>query len=897
MDLQIAKAYSFFNLITLLFNLMRFILNYYLNFKEGLYYLYMTIILQLLLIILSFLHYFLMFSSPLNTKKLNKFLILLINKIFDLAPIFEILIEINLEFRFYIHEEKFYWFYSIRFIYFLFKPLMITLKNDQSAIIAILSNSFFFLIIMINLCVIFTLNNLYLLIIIFAEIFLMLYSLNVLIRMHIASQNKEVKIYQSYLNEMSESVTIIKVIPSKKKHIKNYQILYNNRKTLEIFKITDKNSLLTFKVLNKKIRNFRFNKTKIFQKTINGIKNLYPMQSLRLMSFDSLFEMLSFYNSYQDNDIFITFLRLTKHDSECTEKQESCSLNLKLTLKKSILNNTDYFFIHIKEIEKIIKIKETSEFKTRLLNSISHELKTPLNGSLTLLELLRNEKCVENDVSSFYLDNCLASLKLLENTLNNIIDYSLIISEQFIICMSNVNLKNLMNEIFMITKSQVELKNVDYMIELDGLLSKRTIYTDYHRLKQIILNILLNSIQFTNKGLIRIKISVISHKPFSIEISIKDTGIGMEVVFCENLINKINDKNEIFQANTTGSCMGMIISHKLALLLGKTGIQIDSKLNEGTEVKFLISDQNFDICTESKGDKSPLENIIIPERNKERYTSIMDFSKKIEWMRRKNKSLRKKDNTIESFFDDSEEDFLKRNATDTHTHNSLITNLKAHNFDKLKKSQIWSEKTVLVKSKRNLFINEQRHHSLTFISEKIDNPSLFSENFITQPLVLTSRSVIPNPECRRHKLDKSLHPIENIDCKCEDILVVDDDAFNLLSLELILKSFNVKCQKAMNGRDAIDKILSQKCDSIHCRGFKLVFMDYQMPIMDGVESTIEIMRLSENRDIGRVTVIGCTAFTTKTEVTNCLNAGMKDVIFKPLSKEIVGNILKEWMGS
>ena len=844
-----------------------------------------------------------MFGPRSNSEKTNKILILLINKIFDLAPILEILIEINLEFRFYMHEQKFYWFYYIRFIYFLFKSLMIAIKNEQSAFIAISTNSLFFLIIMINLCVIFNLDNMYLLIIVFAEIFLMLYSLNVLIRMHLASQHNEVKIYQSYLNEMSDSVTIIKVIPNKKKHFKNYQLLYNNRKTLEIFKIKDENSPLTFKSLNKKILNFRFNKTKLFDKTVIGAKSLYPTQSLRLMSFDSLFEMLTFYNSYQDEQVFITFLRLAKYDSEDTEKH-ACSLNLKLTLKKSILNDTSYFFIHIKAIEKIIKIKETSEFKTRLLNSISHELKTPLNGSLTLLELLRNEKSVENELSSFYLDNCLASLKLLENTLNNIIDYSLMISEQFIICMSNVNLNHLMNEIFMITKSQVELKNVDYMIELDGLLSKRTIYTDYHRLKQIILNVLLNSVQFTNKGSIKVKISVSSHKPFTVEISITDTGIGMEMVFCDSLIKKINDENQFFQANSTGSCMGLIISNKLALLLGKMGIQIASKLDEGTIVKFLIIDQNFDMCTESKGSRSPIENIIIPEERREKYDSIIDFSKKIEFMRRKNKSLRKKDNTLESFFDDSEDDFQRRVGCDTHTHNSIITNLKAHNFDKLKKSQIFSENTAKgrklrvspAKPKRNFFKKEQRHQSARFVSENCDNNISLYETYITQPVILTSRSVFPHPESHTYKLDRSLHPIENIDCRCENILVVDDDAFNLMSLELILKNFNLKCQKATNGKDAIEKILTQKCDSIHCRGFKLVFMDYQMPIMDGVESTIEIMRLSENREIGIVTIIGCTAFTTKTEVTNCLNAGMKDVIFKPLSKEIVGNILKEWMG-
>ena len=144
------------------------------------------------------------------------------------------------------------------------------------------------------------------------------------------------------------------------------------------------------------------------------------------------------------------------------------------------------------------------------------------------------------------------------------------------------------------------------------------------------------------------------------------------------------------------------------------------------------------------------------------------------------------------------------------------------------------------------------------------------------------------------KLNKNLIN-EIMECHCEDILIVDDDAFNLLSLELILKNFNLKCEKAMNGKEALDKFINKRCSSNHCKGYKLIFMDYQMPIMDGVESTTEIMKFDHARQMGHIKIIGCTAFTTKNEVSNCLNAGMKDVIFKPINKEIVGNILKEWL--
>ena len=131
------------------------------------------------------------------------------------------------------------------------------------------------------------------------------------------------------------------------------------------------------------------------------------------------------------------------------------------------------------------------------------------------------------------------------------------------------------------------------------------------------------------------------------------------------------------------------------------------------------------------------------------------------------------------------------------------------------------------------------------------------------------------------------------ECYCEEILIVDDDAFNLLSLELMLKNLGLKCIKAHNGKEAIEKFKEKKCKSPKCRGFKLVFMDYQMPIMNGVEAAKEILgNISK-----KIVIIGCTAFTMKDQVMDCYVAGMKDVIFKPISREVIINVLREWLHS
>ena len=114
---------------------------------------------------------------------------------------------------------------------------------------------------------------------------------------------------------------------------------------------------------------------------------------------------------------------------------------------------------------------------------------------------------------------------------------------------------------------------------------------------------------------------------------------------------------------------------------------------------------------------------------------------------------------------------------------------------------------------------------------------------------------------------------------------------------MILKGFHFSCMKALNGLQALSCLKEKKkCGASNCKGaFVLIFMDYQMPDMDGVETTINMRKMMENKEVEETPIIGCTAFTAKDEVEHCLNAGMKDVMFKPLNKTLIGDILKEWI--
>ena len=159
-----------------------------------------------------------------------------------------------------------------------------------------------------------------------------------------------------------------------------------------------------------------------------------------------------------------------------------------------------------------------------------------------------------------------------------------------------MNILELLDEVSSIIKEQVVLKGLEFIIEKDDSIDENLrIYSDYIRLKQLLLNILSNAMQFTSsKGKISFKISIFSLEPLAIEFRITDTGIGIS----QEKLLKLNEKlltNGEITLNSTGSCLGLIISHNIATLLGKYGLEINSKENTGTFVRFIVVDQiNYD---------------------------------------------------------------------------------------------------------------------------------------------------------------------------------------------------------------------------------------------------------------------------------------------------------------
>ena len=117
------------------------------------------------------------------------------------------------------------------------------------------------------------------------------------------------------------------------------------------------------------------------------------------------------------------------------------------------------------------------------------------------------------------------------------------------------------------------------------------------------------------------------------------------------------------------------------------------------------------------------------------------------------------------------------------------------------------------------------------------------------------------------------------------ILIVDDDSFNIYSLEMMLNSLKIKYEVAYNGKDAITKILLN-------RDISLVFIDCNMPLMDGWEATKILNEMMKRDEIDYIPIIACTAYCDEKNIQKCFDVGMKNVLIKPITKNELICVLK-----
>jgi PAS domain S-box-containing protein len=253
-------------------------------------------------------------------------------------------------------------------------------------------------------------------------------------------------------------------------------------------------------------------------------------------------------------------------------------------------------FINISDIspqksyqEQLIKSKEHAEYtkkvKETFLANMSHELRTPVNGIIGITAML--QKTTMDDQQKGMLDLLATSSKSLLGVINDVLDISKIEAGKFNIIRTANNVYEIIKSVFDLLKFRADEANIEFFLEIDPDVPQ-TLMVDSLRLNQILMNLLSNAIKFTERGYVKLKVSVMQRHNDKVKLkySIEDTGIGIPA----DRINKVFESFEQAEEDTVskygGTGLGLAIVKNLVELKGGE-LTVSSQVGKGSTFSFI----------------------------------------------------------------------------------------------------------------------------------------------------------------------------------------------------------------------------------------------------------------------------------------------------------------------
>lgn len=535
------------------------------------------------------------------------------------------------------------------------------------------------------------------------------------------------------------------------------------------------------------------------------------------------------------------------------------------------------------------KAEEASKAKSDFLSTISHELRTPMNGIIGMSQILSESKNL-NDEEWDQVKTINKSANSLLSILNDILNFSKIEAQKVELENIDFNFYLLLENIVDIMSPAAMKKDLEIFINIDKDIP-RILVGDSMRIRQVITNLVNNAIKFTHKGQIFIEVLLernIRNK-YIIRFNIKDSGIGIKKADLGNLFKKFTQADMSTTRKYGGTGLGLSICKELVRLMdGKIGIE--SRVGIGSNFWFTVqlSKSNDQVTPYKIKEREQLKGkkVLIIDSNQ--ISSVIEKSK------------------LELLFE-MEADIAPIEDLDNFTQNNLdkivnqipkeiygsiiINNNKSKNFNAI---------TLAKKIKE---IKELANLPLTIVISSYEKGKLLKEelklfsSIIIKPLKesaliesMLDAYNISYEKDKRYLSENNLKNIQDQEHKPQKILMCEDNMTNIKVAMAVLKRMGHNVEVAQDGKEGFDKIFGGE----EVRKYDMIFMDCMMPVMDGFTATKKIRKEERERNMEQTPIIALTANISQSDKDKCFKAGMDDFLSKPIQKELVEKIIDKW---